>query len=97
MSVRRLERRLRELEQQREDARRHAERAWILKYLQETIGDKDLDELMRPVALAQAYHGIDSPEAKAEGEKVKDAVMRILDERYPWVFENLEQAVPRIE
>jgi len=88
---------LREVEQVRANERHEAERAWMLRFIQETMGDTDIDELMRPVALAQAYHGIDSPEAEAEYEKVNDAFDRILEERYPWVFENLEMAVPRIE
>jgi len=96
MSVRRLERRLRELEQERVTAQRNAERAWELRYFRETMADVDIDKLMRPLALAQAYYGIDSPEAHAEFEKVKDEFERILDERYPWVFENLELEVPRI-
>jgi len=68
----------------------------MLKYFHATIGDEDLDRLMRPVAEAQAYHGIDSPEAHAEYDKVKDEFERILEERYPWVFENLELEVPRV-
>jgi len=82
MDLRRLERRVREVEQMRINAAECAERDWTMRFLQASMGDSELDELTRTHALLQAQHGIDSPEAKAEFERIRKDFERIIEERY---------------
>jgi len=82
MDLRRLERRVREVEQMRINAAECAERDWTMRFLRASMGDKELDALTRPLAELQARHGPDSPEAQAELERIRADYDRIIETRY---------------
>jgi len=82
MNLRQIERRVREMEQQRVDAAQQAERDWLLRFLQASLSDVELSELVRPLAILQARHGPDSPEAQREYERIRLDHERIIETRY---------------
>jgi len=84
MNIRQLERRVREAEKRKREAAEEAERDWERRFVMATLQpiDTELDELTRTHALLQAQHGIDSPEAKAEFDRIRKDFERIIEERY---------------
>jgi len=87
MKIKTLVRRIRQLERERTAASERAEQEWQMRFIRESMADKELTDLVYPLVKVQLKHGFDSPEAEAAYERIKDDFERIIDARYPWVFE----------
>jgi len=87
MKIKALERRIRQLERERAEAREQAAQEWQMRFIRESMADKELTDLMYPLVQTQIKYGFDSLEAEAAYDEIKDEYERILETRYPWTLE----------